>query len=183
MPHHWRKLKVEEYLIESGLPFTILQPCAYMQNITSSLPAILENGVYLIPYPVKTRLSLVDLQDVAEVATLVTGNPDHLGAVYELVGTEALSQGDIASDIGEVLGRPVQAQQVSVAYWEKQARGSGLDQDRIDALIKMFRHYERYGFHGNPGVLSWLLDREPTSLVTCLEREVAAMDESSPIDQ
>jgi NAD(P)H dehydrogenase (quinone) len=33
MPHHWHKLRVEEVLLESGLPFTILQPAAYMQNI------------------------------------------------------------------------------------------------------------------------------------------------------
>ena len=35
MPHHWRKLRVEELLLESGLPFTILQPAAYMQNIAA----------------------------------------------------------------------------------------------------------------------------------------------------
>ena len=35
MPHHWLKLRVEERLIASGLPFTILQPTAYMQNITN----------------------------------------------------------------------------------------------------------------------------------------------------
>ena len=33
MPHHWQKLRVEELLFESGLPFTILQPTAYMQNV------------------------------------------------------------------------------------------------------------------------------------------------------
>ena len=32
MPHHWQKLRVEEEIFRSGLPFTILQPCAYMQN-------------------------------------------------------------------------------------------------------------------------------------------------------
>ncbi|HEY8578982.1 MAG TPA: NAD(P)H-binding protein, partial [Beijerinckiaceae bacterium] len=30
VPHHRRKLKAETTLIESGLPFTILQPCRYM---------------------------------------------------------------------------------------------------------------------------------------------------------
>ncbi|MBI3362221.1 MAG: NmrA family NAD(P)-binding protein, partial [Chloroflexi bacterium] len=31
MPHHWNKLRVEEALFESGLPFTALQPAPYMQ--------------------------------------------------------------------------------------------------------------------------------------------------------
>ena len=33
MPHHWQKMRVEEALFASGIPFTILQPAAYMQNI------------------------------------------------------------------------------------------------------------------------------------------------------
>ncbi len=33
MPHHWEKMRVEGKLFESGLPYTILQPAAYMQNI------------------------------------------------------------------------------------------------------------------------------------------------------
>ncbi len=36
MPHHWNKLQVEEALFESRLPFTILQPTAYMQNLLAS---------------------------------------------------------------------------------------------------------------------------------------------------
>ncbi|MFQ5746975.1 MAG: NmrA family NAD(P)-binding protein, partial [Gemmatimonadota bacterium] len=60
MPHHWRKLRVEEALIESGLPFTILQPAAYMQNVLGRLAEIAETGRHRVPYPVETRLCLVD---------------------------------------------------------------------------------------------------------------------------
>ena len=70
MPHHWHKLRVEEMLIESGLPFTILQPTAYMQNLLVAWQAIYEQGVYAVPYTVGSRLSLVDLADVAEIFRL-----------------------------------------------------------------------------------------------------------------
>ncbi|MDQ2690776.1 MAG: NmrA family NAD(P)-binding protein, partial [Chloroflexota bacterium] len=33
MNHHWQKLRVEEMIFESGLPFTIFQPAPYMQNL------------------------------------------------------------------------------------------------------------------------------------------------------
>ena len=33
MPHHWQKMRVEEQLFAAGLPYTILQPAAYMQNV------------------------------------------------------------------------------------------------------------------------------------------------------
>ncbi len=36
MPHHWQKARVEELLFASGLPFTILQPTAYMQNVAAA---------------------------------------------------------------------------------------------------------------------------------------------------
>jgi uncharacterized protein YbjT (DUF2867 family) len=33
MNHHWQKMHVEEMIFESGIPFTILQPALYMQNL------------------------------------------------------------------------------------------------------------------------------------------------------
>ena len=68
MPHHWHKMRVEEMLLESGLDFTILQPAAYMQNVLAGWTAIVEEGIYRVPYPVETRLGMVDLNDVAAAA-------------------------------------------------------------------------------------------------------------------
>ncbi|MCK6585646.1 MAG: NmrA family NAD(P)-binding protein, partial [Anaerolineales bacterium] len=44
MKHHWQKLRVEEMLFESGLPFTILQPGPYMQNLLAGWRNIVEEG-------------------------------------------------------------------------------------------------------------------------------------------
>ena len=63
MPHHWNKLRVEGLFLESGLAFTILQPAAYMQNILGQRDVILKTKRYRTPYPVTTRISLVDLSD------------------------------------------------------------------------------------------------------------------------
>ena len=51
MPQHWLKLRVEEALFESKLPFTILQPAAYMQNVLSEWREIVERGVRLSSLP------------------------------------------------------------------------------------------------------------------------------------
>lgn len=173
MPHHWLKLRVEEYLIESGIPYTILQPAMYMQSILSSLAEIVEKGVYMVPYPVNTALSLVDLKDIAEVAAKVMTSQEHQSAIYELAGTNPLTQGDIALALEEGLGRKVQAQQIPLGYWERQVKSTGLDSYQINTLVKMFQHYEQFGFPGNPGVLGWLLGRQPTSLRSCLKRELS----------
>ena len=68
MPHHWAKMRVEEALLESGLEVTVLQPAPYMQNLLGSWPAIVDNGVYRVPYSLDSRVVMVDLEDVAEVA-------------------------------------------------------------------------------------------------------------------
>jgi uncharacterized protein YbjT (DUF2867 family) len=96
MPHHWRKLRVEEMLLESGLPFTVLQPTAYMQNSLAGWEAIIQRSIYAVPYPVETRLSLVDLQDVADTAALVLTKRGHIDGTYELAGTTAMSQEEVA---------------------------------------------------------------------------------------
>jgi uncharacterized protein YbjT (DUF2867 family) len=170
MPHHWQKLRVEEQLFESGLSYTILQPAAYMQNVLAHWDQIMEQGVYPVPYAVETRLSMVDLEDVAEAAAVVLTEPGHVGATYELVGTEAMSQTEVATILGQHLGRPVRAEAVPLEMWERRARESGLGAYQVETLVKMFRYYERYGFWGNPRVLYWLLSRSPTSFAAFVER-------------
>lgn len=162
MPHHWHKLRVEEMLFESGLDHTILQPAAYMQNILAGWTAIVEQGIYRVPYPVETRLGMVDLEDVAAVAALVLTEPGHSGATYELAGPEALTQTEVAAILSQSLGHPVRAERIPLAGWTQQARAAGLGPYQVETLVKMFGYYEQYGFWGNPQVLGWLLKRPPT---------------------
>ncbi len=170
MPHHWQKLRVEEQLFESGLPYTILQPAAYMQNVLVHWDQIMEQGVYPVPYAIETRLGMVDLEDVAEAAAVVLTEPGHTGATYELAGAEVLSQAEIAAILGQQLGRPVRAETVPLEAWERRARESGLGDYQVETLAKMFRYYECYGFWGNPRVLGWLLGRPPTTFAAFVER-------------
>ena len=174
MPHHWQKLRVEELLFESGLSYTILQPAAYMQNLLAYWDSIVEQGIFRLPYVVETRLGMVDLEDVAAAAATVLTEPGHVGATYELAGTDALSQVEVASILAQQLGRPVRAQAISLKEWERGARASGLDDYRIATLIQMFRYYEQHGFWGNPNVLTWLLARPPTSFAAFVERTARA---------
>ncbi len=170
MPHHWRKLRLEEQLFESGLPFTILQPAAYMQNVLGHRRRIVDEGVYPVPYAAATRLGGVDLEDVAEVAARVLREPGHLGATYELCGEPALDQTETAAVLAEALGRPVRVVTVPLETWRAQARAAGLDDEACETLLAMFRYYERHGFTGNSNVLRWLLGREPTSFREFVER-------------
>lgn len=181
MPHHWKKMRVEESLFASGLPYTILQPAAYMQNILANWDNMIETGVYTIPYAIESRISMVDLDDVAQVAAIVLMDastngkqPLHNGATYELVGTPAMSQTEVAAVLSQQVGRPVIAKSVSIDTWKCEVRNSGLGDYQVETLAKMFEYYEKYGFWGNSQVLSWLLNRPPTSLDTFVKRVAEA---------
>ena len=178
MPHHWQKLRVEERLFESGLPFTILQPAAYMQNVLAHWDQIVEVGLYPVPYAAETRLGMVDLEDVAAAAAIVLTEPGHLGATYELAGPETLSQLEVVAVLAQQLGRPVRAKVLSRNVWERQARASGLGDYQLETLGRMFRYYEHYGFWGNPRVLGWLLGRDPTSFAAFVARTARERSET-----
>jgi NAD(P)H dehydrogenase (quinone) len=164
MPHHWAKLRVEEMLPASGLDVTVLQPAAYMQNILAGWRSIVEDGVYRVPYPVETRISLVDLRDVAQAAALVLTEPGHGGATYALVGTAPLTQIEVADALSVALGRPVRAVAEPIEAWEARARAAGMGDYQRDTLAAMFRSYAASGLAGNSNVLGWLLGRRPGRL-------------------
>ena len=173
MPHHWEKMRVEEMLFGTDLDVTILQPTAYMQNLLAGRRSIVDEGVIRAPYPAATRISLVDLVDVAEAAALVLTQPGHGGATYELVGTPALSQIEVAETLGRALSRSVRAEEQPLAAWEAQARTSGLGDYQRETLAKMFRWYARSGLVGNTNALTWLLGRAPTTLEAFAKRAAA----------
>ena len=171
MPHHWQKLRVEEEIFRSGLPFTILQPCAYMQNVLAYREQIATTGQYSVPYSVYSRFALVDLVDVAQAAAKVLTEHGHAGAIYELAGPANLSSEEIAQALADQLRQPVNAVQTPLESWEKSASASGIPGDTMEALAAMFRYYDSYGLIGNGNVLGWLLGRRPTSLSHFAARE------------
>jgi len=173
MPHHWRKLRVEELILESGLPFTILQPAPYMQNVLVHWPRILNDGVLPLPYTPSARLSQVDLDDVAAAAVIVLTEPGHDGATYELCGPDVLDANAMATILTEELGRPVAVRPITIEAWRRGAREAGLDEERCATLAMMFGYYDRHGLVGNGNVLRWLLGRSPFGFRDFVRRQGA----------
>ncbi len=170
MPHHWLKARVEELLFACGVPFTILQPAVYMQNVAAAWDQILTQGRYPVPYSSETRLSLVDLEDVGEAAARVLTEPGHMAATIELVGTPGTSPRDIVDVLSIELQRQVTVEVVSLESWKRTARASGLGEYQISALASMFAYYDEHGLIGNPQALTGLLGREATSFPTFVRR-------------
>jgi uncharacterized protein YbjT (DUF2867 family) len=163
MPHHWKKMRVEDQLFRISMPFTILQPAAYMQNVLGYLDKMLKTGEYRIPYSTSSRSSMIDLNDLAEVVVKVLTEEGHENAIYELCSHEALSALDVATVVAGVSGKFILPSTLDRADWEKDARKADLSDYAIDTLLKMFQYYEEFDFIGNSNQLTWLLGREPNS--------------------
>jgi uncharacterized protein YbjT (DUF2867 family) len=170
MPHHWRKMRSEQMLFAFDLDLTILQPTAYMQNLSGAWRGIVEAGVFRIPYPAETRLALVDLDDVAAAAAIVLTSEGHGGATYELAGTAPLSQSEVAAIIGATLDKDIRVEVETVAAWEARVRAAGMGDFEAQTLAAMFRYYAAHGLIGNSNTLQWLLGRAPNSLADFLSR-------------
>lgn len=173
MPHHWRKLRVEELLFTQDVRWTILQPAAYMQNVFAYWKSIVEEGVYRVPYAVTASLGMVDLEDVAAAAAVVLLDGGHEHAIYELAGPEILDQVQIAAVLAQQIGRPVRAEAIDRGLWADSALRAGQGAEAVDTLRQMFEYYERYGFYGSPTALKALLGREPATFAQVVARQVA----------
>jgi uncharacterized protein YbjT (DUF2867 family) len=152
MPHHAAKDRVEEALDTSGLPWRVLQPCAYADNLDGQFAEAASTGLFRSPWGLTRAQSLVDLRDVADaaVALLTQGGLD--GGTFEAAGPEPLTAPRIAELFAVRLGREVTA---------VDAAPDGPVPDEYAARCRrlMFDHYRAHGFTGSPRVLEALLGR------------------------
>ncbi|TIX83900.1 MAG: NAD-dependent epimerase/dehydratase family protein [Mesorhizobium sp.] len=173
MIHHRQKLELEEMLIESGLPYTILQPAMYMQNIALEWARIEAEGIYERPYRTDLSMAMIDLADLADAAATVLTSASYIGGTYELVGREPLSHAGMAKILSGLLGKPIRAARYAPAEWRRRNTGRFPD-DYLRIYEAMCRHYDRFGLPGgNPAVASMILGREPASFEDFARRFVA----------
>lgn len=177
---HEIKRDIEEHLLSSGLEFTILQPSNYMSPL--KLRPVFEKGVFRLSWSLDRYQSLVDIGDVAEVATMaLTDSARHAGATYELVAPGRYTAHDLGAIIGRVLGRPIPVEEIDADTYLKEFFGDvGPEQFPHEARVlrAISARYSAHDFIGNPNVLTWLLGREPTSYEQFVRAQYEAYEAS-----
>lgn len=169
VPHHLGKAEAERLVRASGLDWTILQPCAYVQNF---LPALAQGDPALtVPYDPTRRFSLVDLNDVGEAAARVLEDDRLIGATVELGGPAHVTVDDLGRVASEVLGGPVPVTRIGAAEWAA-GPGANLEPTERDWLLAMFAHYDAHGLLAGALATAALLEREPTTVREVLDREL-----------
>lgn len=172
MPHHQKKLMVEELLVDSGIPYTIIQPAVFMQNILMSWKLLSEKGIFQQKFftTQETRICMIDLEDLAEAASIILTSPGHIGATYELCGPENLSLSDMKAAMEQHFGHKIKVETPQDAMFAAQLKNLGVGDYQVNTLLKMFQHYNEHGFIGNPNVLTWILGRKPNNFSSFILR-------------
>ena len=166
--NHDSKRYVEEYLIESGLPYTILQPCHFMDTFPIQKLVLEGKPIYTALCNPDVKFSYTSLNDLGEAAAkILEQREDHLWATYQLVSTSPpMSHRDVCEIASRVIGRDILLRTMP---FQKTLEGHvggmlGLPEDAYtrDGVQRMLLYYENRGLVGSTNVMRWVLGREPT---------------------
>ena len=166
----------DEYLRDAGLPFVIVRPNMFMQNVPeNTVPSIDESGTFYTNTG-EARISMVDTRDVAAVAAVLLTESAHASEELDVTGPEALSYEDVAVKVASSVGRVVRHVAVGDDAVRSALQGFGLGDWMVDGLVSLFADYRRSGSSGYASqvtdTVKRLTGREPRSLDTLLS-EVA----------
>lgn len=108
VPHYAQKLRAEEYLRSSGIPFTILRPVFFMDNFgAEALAGNLLAGRLHAPMPPHVATQLVAVDDIGRAAAAALSAPEEwAGKTLDLAG-DTLTWEEIAAAIGLAIGLTV----------------------------------------------------------------------------
>jgi uncharacterized protein YbjT (DUF2867 family) len=167
----------DRYLEESGLPYVIVRPNLFLQNVPeSTIPSIDASGTFYVNAG-EARISMVDTRDVAAVAAVALTEPGHAGAHYDVTGPEALSYTDVAAKLTSVMGRRISYVGASDDAVRQALLGAGLTGWFADALVGLYQDYRRSGTGGYAAQVTGIVQRltgRPARSLDDLTGEIAS---------
>lgn len=103
VPHH----KVEQALFRLGLPYTVLRPSFFMQNLTTThLDEIRREKRVYVPSG-RGRTNFIDARDIGEIGARVMLDGDHIGKAYTITGDVSYTHGEVAERLSAILDEDI----------------------------------------------------------------------------
>ena len=132
---------VEESVKASGIPWTILRPHYYMQNLLSSAQSVTSDGVLYMNMG-DAPVGMIDGRDVGVFAAHVIEHPDrHAGKIYDPTGPESITMAKAAEDLTSVLGRPIRYVALPQEAAQQAMLGFGLSRWFVGNVVDYGRAY------------------------------------------
>ncbi|MEV7126780.1 SDR family oxidoreductase [Streptomyces sp. NPDC093260] len=160
--------ETEEYLRDHGIPGVLLRNSWYLENYTSQLPQILQNGA-VVGAAGEGRISAASRADYAEAAAVVLTTEGHTGTVYELGGDESFTLTELAAAMSAATGRQVTYTDLPVTDLAQVLAAAGLPAELAEVLADADRGMNRGEMYTDSGDLRRLIGRPPVTLAEALE--------------
>lgn len=157
----WHR-EADQRVIDSGIPYTILQPAYFMQNVLMSAASIASDGIVYGAMG-DGKIGVIDVRDVADVATVVLTSNKHEGQNVVLTGPEALSMTDIAAKLSTALSKEVKYINVSPDDAKVGMVAMGMSDIIADAWVKLAQMVSMGGAEMVTPMVKEITGREPQS--------------------
>ncbi len=155
---------VEDHLRASGMDWTFLRAGFFMQNLSTTHRADIRDRDEIDLPAGNGRTSFVDVRDLAAAAARVLTEGGHGGRAYDLTGAEALTYGEVAKILSEVLGRTITHRGSSLPGFVLRMREQGHPWGMAIVMAGIYTT-ARLGLAGRvSGDLPRLLGRPPLSV-------------------
>lgn len=165
----------EQALAASRLPgWTVLRNHWYFENLLMSLPPALASGQWYSAAG-EGRLAQIARDDLARAAATVLAGPYIGRHTFTLSGPQALTTAEIAKQVSEVVGKPLQVVPVPVEALIQGMVGAGLPQP----LAAVFASFDTNTAAGRVGTVTGdyqaITGQAPQSLGDWLQQHQAAL--------
>ncbi|WP_406265508.1 SDR family oxidoreductase [Nocardia sp. NBC_00881] len=133
-------LEIEKYLENSGVAWTHLRPSQFMQfYLPGTLTGVDPHRQALVMPISESRLSPVDIADIAQVAVAMMQAEGIEGKAYDMTGPEALTMTEITDRISEATGRTFRYESVTPERKRALHAAEGLPPEVLDLLDEIYR--------------------------------------------
>ena len=165
MPHHQKKQAVERTLVDSGIPYIIIQPAVFMQMLTPAIQSIKSGGPFVQKFYIsnQSKMSYVDMKDYAEAAAKMIASGAYTYGTYEFCSEGAYSRTDMENILSDLTGRRITSAFISDENFLEASHNTA-DSYQGKTLLTMFRHYNGSSFCGNAFTLTQILGRSPITI-------------------
>ncbi len=157
-------LATERAIADAGLDATILRNNWYTENYLDAVSRAVETGV-IVAAVGDARVASASRRDYAEAAAVALISEEFRGQTLELGGDVAWTYHDLAAAAGEVLGREVAYQEVSLADLTAGLQQAGLDAGTAAFVAGIDDAIARGALAQTDGTLSRVIGRPTTPLV------------------
>jgi len=125
----------EQAIVKTGIPYSFLRNNWYLENEISSIQGVMA-GAPWVTSAGSGKVGWALRQDYAAAVAAVLAGNGHDNTIYELSG-KLMTQEELASALGTVLGKEVPVQQVDDAAYAEIMKGAGVPDFVIPILVSI----------------------------------------------